>query len=164
MSSYTVSDGPRNYICLYYWERHQESKKLQMMIIIQNNDLRDHLKRFCCKSQDCDLTADDLETIEYLEITTEEYQFWEESDDSVVTSSFFQIEDLEKFPKLIVLCVQDQPLRGKLTLPLSIEEVVITKCLRIYLSIGEESFVIPPSEHTWMWKRGSGVVSANTSL
>ena len=91
-------------------------------------------------------------------ITTEEYQLWDEGDDSVITSSFYQIDDLEKFPNLIVLCVQDQPLRGKLTLPLSIEEVVITKCQRIHLNIGDESFVIPPSEHTWMWKRGRGVI------
>ena len=162
--SFTISNGTCNSVSLCYWERYQERKKSQVMVLIQNEDLKEHLKRICGKSQDCDLTDCDLETIQYLEITTEEYQFWEESDDSVVTSSFFQIEDLEKFPKLIVLCVQDQPLRGKLTLPLSIEEVVITKCLRIYLSIGEESFVIPPSEHTWMWKRGRGVVSANTSL
>lgn len=128
------------------------------MIIIQNDDLRDHLKRIYCKQQDCDLTGIDLKSIEYLEITTEEYQLWDEGDDSVITSSFDQIDDLEKFPNLIVLCVQDQPLRGKLTLPLSIEEVVITKCQRIHLNIGEESFVIPPSEHTWMWKRGRGVI------
>ena len=128
------------------------------MIIIKNDDLRDHLKRIYCKQHDCDLTDVDLESIQYLEITSEEYQFWEESDDSVVTSSFFQIEDLERFPNIIVLCIQDQPLTVKLTLPLSIEEVVITKCQRIHLNIGDESFVIPPSEHTWMWKRGRGVI------
>lgn len=131
---------------------------------IQNNALREHLVRKFCLSNDSELTDSELGKVEYLEIATEEYQFWDEGDDSVVTSLFYQIEDLEKFPNLIVLSIEGQPLKGKLTLPSSIDEVVITKCLRIYLSIGEESFVIPPSENIWMWKRGRGVLSANTGL
>ena len=90
------------------------------MGIIQNNDLREHLLRTGARSQGYDLTPADLESIEYLEITSEEYQFWDEGEDSVVTSSFYQAEDLEKFPNLIVLCIQDQPLRGKFSLPPSI--------------------------------------------
>lgn len=124
------------------------------MIIIRNDDLRDHLKRICCKPQDCDLTEDDLKSIKYLEITTEEKQLWDEDDDSLITSSFYQIDDLGKFPNLVALNILDQPLKGMLTLPPSIEEITITKCLGVHLSIGEESYVVPPSEHPWMWIRG----------
>lgn len=129
-----------------------------METIISNNALRDYLTEVYGSGDKNALTEEDLNKVEFLEITTEEHQFWDEGDISLVTGGFWQLEDLEHLPNLKVLVLQGQPIRGTITLPNTIEEVFIVECRRLHLIIGKDEFEIPPSKRSWYWKRGRGVL------
>lgn len=129
-----------------------------MEAIISNNALRNYLTEVYGSGDKKTLTEEDLKKVEFLEISTEELQFWDEGDLTLVTYGFWQLEDLEHLPNLKVLAIYGQPARGTLTLPDTIEEICIEQCRRLHLIIGQEKYEIPPSKDIWFWKRGRGIL------
>ena len=126
--------------------------------LISNNAFRNYLTEVYGSGDEKTVTEEDLKKVEFLEITTEELQFWDEGDKTLVTGGFWQLEDLERLPNLKVLAIHGHPVRGTITLPDTIDEICIVECRRLHLIIGQESFEIPPSKDIWFWKRGRGVL------
>lgn len=124
--------------------------------MISNDALREYLVVEYCSNPDGVLSPEDLARVEFLEIATEEFQFWDEDNASLVMNDFQQLEDLECLPNLKVLALSGQPAKGSLTLPDTVEEVCIERCLGIHLTIDGEEFDVPPSPKMWFWKKGMG--------
>ena len=104
------------------------------------------LRRFLLKYYDADkdgkLSASDLEGVKLLEITSLEYQLWDESPElSLVTRCFLHPSDLRKLPNLECLVISSQPVFRIRLHQKSLKEVYIIHCPLSRISVcGEEAY------------------------
>ncbi len=104
------------------------------------------LRRFLLKYYDADndgkLSTSDLEGVKFLEITTLEFQLWDESPElSLVTRCFLHPSDIRKLPNLECLVISSQPVFRINLHQKSLKEVHIIHCPLNNISVcGEKAY------------------------
>ena len=108
---------------------------------IKSRPLRRFLLKYYDADKDGQLSAADLEGVEFLEITTLKMQLWDESPElSLVTRWFLHPDDLRKLPNLKCLVISAQPVFRILLPQKSLKEVSIIHCPLSKISVcGEKA-------------------------